>query len=281
MTTGNPWAIRRPTRQTRLGISDQGLLTIIQNLLSISTSNDRPGQTFYILGLPDELLVKILEFAALRTQQSSSYYDLEFDQLYSINSIAPLALTCKRFNRLVLPFLYHSIRFVSPKRIAPATRALRILLRTLQSNPSLGQLCQCLRMHIPDIGFESIPEDFAAAEELTRYLVNLRHLYIHGGFSYRNRESTWNIIRSCVKHMGRLEELSLGREDLIGIEIPTLMRELQIPSLRKLQIHGASMADHDSAMKEHQVPPPSFLRKVFQLIHSGFPKRQHYRTDIV
>lgn len=251
MRKKNIWLIPRRTCQCHLGRSDQGLLTI----QDLRISDDRPKEAF-ILRLPDELLVKILELAVLRTQPQYSSYE----RLYSITSIPSLAFTSKRFNRLVLPFLYHTIYFGWPAQIVPPTLEVRTLRRTLQRNPSLGQHCRDFLIHIPSYRFEIRAEDSALVEELTMYLTNLRCLHVDGGFASNRSEFTWGLIRGCVKYMDRLEEIHLNRGASVGLEARTIMRELQSTSLKKLKIHGISAPNHNSALKKPEVCLPSSLR---------------------
>ncbi|CAI6092848.1 unnamed protein product [Clonostachys chloroleuca] len=203
-----------------------------------------------ILDLPDEILVRIIK-AAILPRGDSGPKSLKRKQ-YDKDVIAILASVCQRFACLAVPFNYHSIRFEWPTFVAPPSHRVRLLRDTLINNPSLGHYCQDFWFYISDFTTNVSPADFDVLIDLIGLLPDVKVLGIHGGFSLEQGEYTWESIRNCVQLMRRLEYLVLSREALAGLTLGPIMKELQIPSLRKLRVDGISQSDswHSETLEE-------------------------------
>lgn len=243
----------KPPQQTILKMSEQGQLTA--KALNKEYIRDHDGDNSWpalILALPHELLAKILELAIIPNnihELSWRHQGSNYDPAVTL----AVAYTCRRFSQVMVPFIYRSIDFSSPQRIVPTNRRLRLLARTIQSNPSLGLHCREFKMHIPDIGRRSSQEDFEFVEQILPFLPNVRSLFVHGGFGPEKNQQTWKLLRACVQHMRRLEMLDLNREEIKGLEVADVIREFQIPSLKGLSVHGFARSDSVSCLGDFKV----------------------------
>ena len=245
------WARSEAVRQTYLGSSAQITLTI----------HDRdkvPRREAYISRLPDELLVRILELATLESGPGG-VCDCEKQRSYA--AIRTLLGICHRLHRIVLPFLYHTIRFNYPQGTVPPTRAVRSLHRRLQKNPSLRQHCLVLWVNIDDIGSKAEVEEFFIANDLVTWLTKVRCLKIHGGFEGKRNAHTWALIRNVTQHMRELEHLSISRQGW-GLYLSPIIEHLEIPSLRKLNVHGVSETKGGAVVLERKVLPSLYESSV-------------------
>jgi hypothetical protein len=258
MASSQRCAKPRSLRQTYLGSSAQNRLIILDHHKSTPTEEavtlatiitcDRDNRIptssteAFIFRLPDELLAIILELATKNNTRYTSWrwWYCVYHTPSNYADIKALALVCCRFNRIALPLLYRVIRFRFPRHIVPSTKAVKTLHSTLQKYPSLSQYCRRLSIRIVDSRSESRLEDFSIVNDIASWLTKVQCFEIHGGFDECN-EQTWGFLRSAVQHMREIEHLSLSREAW-GLYLKPIMEHIDIPSLKKLDIHGISEA---------------------------------------
>lgn len=242
-------------------MSEQGQLTA--KAPNKEYMRDHDDDNSLILALPNELLAKILELAIIPNhidEWSWRHRELIYDPAVTL----AIAYTCRRFSQVVVPFNYRSINFIYPQGIVPTSLRLRLLVRTFQSNPSLGLHCREFKMHIPDIGRRSSQEDFDFVEQILPFLPNVKSLYVHGGFGPEKNQQTWKLLRACIQHMRRLEILFLNREEIQGLEVADVIRQVQIPSLKELYVGGFARSNSGSCLEQFEVRS-SFCSAVYSL----------------
>jgi F-box-like len=242
MASGQRWAKSGSLRQTYFGFSAQNTLTILDRHKVFRTEA-------FIFRLPDELLVTVFELATSNLGSGECYYNCETPSNNA--AIKTLALTCHRFNHVVLPLLYRTIRFNYPHRTVPPAKPVKSLHSNLQKNPSLWQYCRVLWIGIDNkSGIEM--EDFSIANDFVSWLTKVRCLKIQGGFEGKHNEHTWTFIRNGVRHMRELEHLSISRGGW-GLYLRPIMEWIDIPSLRKLEVYGVSETEDGAVVLEPKV----------------------------
>ncbi|KAF2467331.1 uncharacterized protein BDR25DRAFT_234971 [Lindgomyces ingoldianus] len=123
--------------------------------------------------------------------------------------------------------------------VAPTTPVIK-LHRVLQRTPSLRQHCRCLSIHISDILAARSPHHFDIVNDFARWLTRVRCLSVHGGFEEKfNNPHTWALIRNLVVNMREVEHATISRE-WFGLYLGPIMRNIEFPKLRELNIHGIS-----------------------------------------
>jgi len=175
--------------------------------------------------LPDELLAQILGLVV--RYPTRSWWAPDFDK-YFRNSISVM-LVCHRFHRLATPCLYRHIEvaagWVGPNFPGASPRSTELLRRTLTEDSSLRENCRVLHVHIGAHDGDPPPR---TAEDFVTWLVRTKCLQIDGGFFSRpsvwnnainefrpvepsalDYQWTWHLIRTAVRNMTSLEELSL------------------------------------------------------------------------
>ncbi|KAH8696133.1 hypothetical protein BGW36DRAFT_380313 [Talaromyces proteolyticus] len=187
----------------------------------------------FIFSLPDELLSRILELVIVNDTDEWQYRYVS----YITAKIPAVAYTCRRFSRIIIPFSYHTIRI---DRLSTKFKSISVrkLLRTFQEDPSLGRYCHELRIFKIDTRTSEPEDDFYFVEQIIPFLSNVKSLYVSGGFGPDDKTDTWNLIRSCTKHMPRLEEVELRRQSKFGLELADIMMGLQVPTLKYLKAFG-------------------------------------------
>lgn len=210
----------------------------------------KPRGEAFIFRVPDELLVSILELASVSPDFWTWCCDCHAMGKYA--TMKQLARVCHRFNQCILPLLYRSIRFDYPHGIVPPTTAVRRLYRSLQNNASLRQYCQTLSIHINDVRDTWVVEDFFIANDFVSWLTKVRCLQIHGGFDKPHNEHTWLLIRNVVQHMREVEHLNISRQSW-GLLLGPIMEHVDLPLLRKLNIHGISEKKDGAVVLEPKV----------------------------
>ena len=260
MASSGSWARSASLRQTQFGSSPRNKLV----LLDRHRPKRNPKEEVFIFRLPDELLDTILKLAALSLGFRGWCCDCKALGNYTV--VKKLVLVCRRFHRVVLPLLYHTIRFDYPHQIVPPTTAVRRLYRGLQENPSLRQYCKAFSIHVSDIRSTSTVEDFFFANVFVSWLTKVRCLQIYGGFDKPHNEQTWLLIRNIVQQMREIEHLFIARE-CWGLHLGPIMEQIDLPSLRKLEIHGISERKDGPAILESKVLASIILR--FTLLWKG------------
>ncbi|CAG9976192.1 unnamed protein product [Clonostachys byssicola] len=199
-----------------------------------------------ILSLPDELLAPILHASVPR---------------YSAHRAAPLALVCRRFNRIITPLLYRNLQIECNGACGPHEyiRRTKALHRTVRSNQSLRQHCQSLVITFgsnfsTDLdGKDTAPNLAYIAIDLVKWLYNTEELYI-GLTSFH--DDTWYetfktstpsdlsvLYSQAPKSLTRLKLLNIRQEN-VPMHLPTLFRSLECldsgACLRILDLTGVS-----------------------------------------
>jgi hypothetical protein len=175
-------------RQIYLGSSAQNRLTIVDLHKSIPTEEP------FIFRLPDELLATVLELATLNIK-SPGWRSCDCVVLCEYAAIKLLALICRRFNRIVLPLLYRTIRFNTVCQVAPPGKAVKALHSTLQNNTSLWQYCQALSICIGDSGGKVEAEHFSMVNNFASCLTRVRCLVCA---RLRSRETIYEDLTGAV-----------------------------------------------------------------------------------
>ncbi len=242
MASSQHWPKTGTLRQTHIGFS-------ARNTLTIRGPQIVPGTEAFIFRLPDELLVTIFELATLNSDSGGWY--CESETLFYYEGIKSLALTCHRFNLVVLPLLYRTIRFDDPyQQVVPPTKAAKSLNSGLQKDLSLRRYCWLFSIDIHDDKAEGNLEKFSIANNLVSWLTKVRCFRIHGGFSRKNYEHTWAVIRNVAQHMRELEHLSIIG---YGPYLRSILEQIDIPSLKRLDVGSVTEAEDGHVVIEPKV----------------------------
>lgn len=153
--------------------------------------------------LPNELLLKVLEYFPV----SSESFDGDPDIRLSIETLAALCRTCRLFQDLATPMLYHTV-FVSHRhnRLPSSFRSLRKLTRTLLERPSLRNFVRFVKIwntRQPGTGYEDYQYPHST---------EIRHLYedITQSFSLGSRHEGWV---NYLQGKARIRGVTAIRED--------------------------------------------------------------------
>jgi hypothetical protein len=232
-------------KQLLLGLSEIGYLTLIAPLLEDTSSSkevadytqDRlPIGEAFILRIPNELISKILSLVTVRPpyEWPRNYY----------GRILPLVTVCRRFNRIASPLLYHTAIFENSCGIVPPCLPARKFHRTVHENPMLRPYVKTLKLYIRDLHHILSLDEYDIANDFMVWFPNVTSFKFQAGFANGKRKYTWPMIAKGVKHMPSIREISLHREDFDGLLICDVIENLNIPSLRKLEIGGMSGYSH-------------------------------------
>ena len=235
----------RAHRQTHLGPSPNGILAIIdsepvhhgtdreRSSLERSSSESLPSTGYALmLGLPQELLIAIIELAIFRPCNPQGCPDCKFAP--NADCAKALSRVCRRVSRIAQPMLFHTIDFEGAPWTVPPKKGVLLLHRTLKENPSLCQHCRRLSVSVSDVR-PGKPEDWAVVNCLSHLLTRVRCLRVHGGFD-RFNERTWNLVRNLTQSMGDVRHWKLFREGW-GLYLDQAL-VFSLPKLEKLEIHG-------------------------------------------
>jgi hypothetical protein len=229
-------------KQLRLGPSEIGNLTLIAPLPEDTSSTKKAidhtrqdrlptGETF-ISRIPNELISEILTLVAVRPSHEwpRNYY----------GRVLPLVTVCKRFNRIATPLLYHTAVFENSCGIVPPCLPARKFHRTVQENPILRPYVKAVKLYIEEFHQIKSLGEYDIANDFMTWFPNVTSFQLQAGFANGKRKYTWPMIAKGMKHMPFMREISLCREDFDGLLICDVIENLNIPSLRKLKIHGLS-----------------------------------------
>ena len=243
------WHRPRTLRQTHLGpSSDDGTLAVFGRV--DPTRGPAPVEDAFIFRLPDELLVTILEWAALGSLPAwrrACASELPFEH----DTLTAMAVVSWRFRCMTLPLLYRTLRCRKTSRALPPDRTATLLHRMLETHPSLRRCCRILSVTIDDLHAAGGPEDFRVLEDLAWWLTQTRCLSVHGGFE-RHTAYTWKFVRDAVSQWRALEHLSLSRQ-CWGLYLDPILEHLDAPSLKTLDLHGISAAKYGYALLHPKV----------------------------
>ncbi|KAF2794133.1 hypothetical protein K505DRAFT_324955 [Melanomma pulvis-pyrius CBS 109.77] len=230
-------------QQSHLGPNSNKALTLVDAAIlraeAISSNPRRwtPTGEAFIFRLSNELLASIVDYATSKngTQCSCSKQELARDKTI----VKGLNLVCQRIKTIAQPILYRRIKFEWPDSMAPPSRVVIKLWRTLSQNASLRQNVRFLSMHIPDVPETHNPEKYDVLKCFASWLTRVRCLHIHGGFDGSfHHEHTWNLIDRFSKNMKEIKHISLGREGW-GLHLEHIIPHLaRFSNLRKLDVHG-------------------------------------------
>lgn len=201
----------------------------------------------FILKLPDEILLPVLELATTNPRLSEEHCHCE--TLLDYADLKSLLFTCRRFSRIVLPWLYHTIRFDYPHQMVRPTRAAKSLHRSLQENPSLLQHCRVLRIDTNGYLAGTIPADFSIANDFVSWFKRVRCLEVYGEFA---KIHIWPCIQTAVRHMPEIEHIAISGR---WLDLESIMQNVDIPTLRKLTINGFSDKSERSTNLQSKVLP--------------------------
>jgi hypothetical protein len=182
--------------------------------LSREYNDDTPRAGHILLTFPDELLSNILEFAVIPPPEigwdgkPQWPYRTQYDGVLMRN----VALTCRRFSQIMVPFIYRRKQALYNMRLIPPEPRLELLLRTFRENPSLGLYCRELYTNVREQKSEDEPdEDCELAEQLPAFVPNVKHMFVRGGFTKDRAKQTWKFMRACAQHMHQLEHLNIAQ----------------------------------------------------------------------
>ncbi|KAI1461772.1 hypothetical protein F4805DRAFT_413318 [Annulohypoxylon moriforme] len=209
------WPLSMPGRQLHLGSSVNGTLKIVD--FPIRKSGNAPrGKP--LDRLPDELIQAILEFA-FPSSEAPDY-----------RSALAVVLTCRRLNRLGIPFLYNVFQFQ-----LPFTKHSKALMRM---HPLNAPYCRTLSINCSDMHGAMSDEDWAITTEFLTKFSGTRDLTIHGGFT-RHGVELWPLATKLLASMPHLQHLTLNRQ-YWGLLLPRVKKYVQSLTLKSLNIHGIS-----------------------------------------
>lgn len=206
----------------------------------------------YILKLPEELLGTIILEAATWPDafDNTRFYTLYADRW-------AWTLVCCRFYRIATSILYGDIALTlgdivnrRPKAshdydypAQPQDRAIVLLHRTIQDNPSLSLLCTSLifDMEHPAWHREGPSSHLLSkAKDLVAWLSNTTYLRLHQAFVVKELDSTSALLERAAEKMFCLERLSDLRV-LNGVHHPTRPRLAgfhEIPAPQTVESRG-------------------------------------------
>ncbi|KAK4238530.1 hypothetical protein C8A03DRAFT_15027 [Achaetomium macrosporum] len=207
----------------------------------------------FILQLPDEVLIEIIDAAASWPDDPDccAFYDL-----YACRWA--LTLVCRRFHLLAVPILYSQItlgHLLQPPQPGAAdwyerseapvedghngvANAMCLLRRSIEENPSLRPLCTEM---VFDVG-----ACFSHLESLYRLLavfVNTKSLRVHNGFEDTQFPQTCACLVTALANMSHLERLAItgGRRPVkIQHVMPVLdgLTPDRYPRLKEIMLAG-------------------------------------------
>jgi hypothetical protein len=191
-----------------------------------------------ILTLPDELLSKILDYSVL-FQPMDSWSQSPLRSGYDPAIIMTVALTCRRFSQILVPFYYRVIFSDYVMKLIPPNPRLELLLRTLHANPSLGLHCRVLNSFIPDTRNHEEPDGGCElAEQLPALVPNIKRVHLRGCFGKARNKQAWTFLTACVRHMHQLDDVALQRQAREGLEVADFLAAFQDSSLKILRVGG-------------------------------------------
>lgn len=209
---------------------------------------DSPRAGHILLTFPDELLSNVLELAVIPPPEIGWDgepcwpYRTQYDGVLMRN----VALACRRFSQIMVPFIYRRKQALYNMRLIPPEPRLELLLRTFRENPSLGLYCRELYTNVREQKFEDEPdEDCGPAEQLPAFVPNVKHMFVLGGFNKDRAKQTWRFMRACARHMHQLEHLSiaqLGKDSFSVAEFIQVFQG-QASALEYLGIIGFSASE--------------------------------------
>jgi hypothetical protein len=197
-------------------------------------------ETTNVLRLPDEILTEIFALA------SGSYYNHGHH-----SDLISIIKTCKRFQDVAQPILYCSIRFCSVPplyELTPAHASARKFCASLTSNAQLGSYCKSLSIQSkvsafkfrPSESYKTVANLFEVGDKVLSMLPNVRVFIFASGFDAGTSPQTWNMLRVAFQHMPFLTELSLNNTKMHGLLVNDIIRNINLPNLEILSLHGAS-----------------------------------------
>jgi len=210
--------------------------------------NNIPRAGHILLTFPDELLNNILELAVIPPPEIGFDgrphwpYRTEYDGVWMRN----VALTCRRFSQIMVPFIYRKKQALYNMRLIPPEPRLELLLRTFRENPSLGLYCRELYLNVPDRKLENeSDDDCGPAEEIPAFMPNVRHMFVRGGFNKFRAKQTCKFLRACVQHMHQLEHLILAHLGKDSFSVAELLQVFQgqASALKELSVIGFVAAE--------------------------------------
>jgi hypothetical protein len=188
----------------------------------MSSSLVQPPDCF-VLHLPDELLVEIINKAASWPDCPDT---CAFHELYATRWALPLV--CRRFYPLALPILYSQIYFghllQAPRTVNarwltrfveqggatveaeynPVPKAMSLLGRSIEESPSFGPLCKDLTVDL-----EACLDQWESLYHLLTVFVNTRSLRVHHGFEDIQFPQTCACLMMALARRRHLERLAI------------------------------------------------------------------------
>lgn len=214
-----------------------------------------------ISDLPDEILAIIIDIASLKSPRS------DFDTVFRSYTFAKeLTLVCRRFHRLVLPFLYHTIFLGHNPIIDPRPQELVLFHKTLRDTPTLRPLCRRLYAQIKGPRFAD--EDYCTVwNDLFTWMTRIHTLEIavdvmHDKFvgflraNHLQNGLPWNLIRTVGQHLRGLAHFKI-QGYLSMLNLRDVVKYAPLTSLEVLQVERAGEIETDSACVEPEVIPVS------------------------
>jgi hypothetical protein len=175
---------------------------------------------------------------------------------------------CRRFNRIATPLLYHTAVFENSCGIVPPCLPARKFHRTVHENPMLRPYVKAVKLYIEDLHDIRSLDEYDIANDFMIWFPNVTSFELQAGFANGKRKYTWPMIAEGVKHMPLIREISLHREDFDGLLICEVIQNLNIPSLRKLDISGMSGYTHPENDRKYEFKTSHFGEKPAKV---GYP----------
>ncbi|KAK4164377.1 hypothetical protein QBC43DRAFT_353320 [Cladorrhinum sp. PSN259] len=172
-----------------------------ENTVTVSTTTPVIQALHPIFKLPDELFDEIMSLATYIPMTESNYWD---KPSHALTVIAEIAKLCRRFNRLITPYLYR-VLFMGPGFLDDNTKDGR--LRTcLTDNRDLALFCQHLILTITEHSKWSILLELIPP--------NVRTLWIRTDITLEPFFES--LVYTVTNRLGKLENLFINLASSLG-----------------------------------------------------------------
>ncbi|KAF2728466.1 hypothetical protein EJ04DRAFT_581322 [Polyplosphaeria fusca] len=124
--------------------------------------------------------------------------------------------------------------------MAPASKPVRRLRRTLKKDPHLGKYCRVLWVRISETGSIPPPQDhwdYDVAHDLLTWLPNLNCFNIWGGFAKPHDDHTWTFLRHVFFGSLQLQHVILEKL-VMEMKLDDIILNLESQSLKSLSLQG-------------------------------------------
>lgn len=163
---------------------------------------------------------------------------------HDLKKLVPILLTCKFLYRQAIPFFYSQLYYEHPLNCTPSPPNGLSLHNTLEYGLALRQHCKKLQLFVKPGSLTRLEwEADTRASSISAFVTHAKSLVFHADLHYvslRERSNyIWDVLGMCTAQMPALTTVSITRVRGIEMDISTVMRALQIPSIRKLSLNGS------------------------------------------